>query len=99
MDLKKKIEKHKKEQKELIAFNILYNKTNKLRADDRKFPCFYSDINKLSTVEYICKNLGKGGLLLEVMAKVFEVQTEDIIGRYKEYQDNGNEEENSLLEY
>mgnify|MGYP003483428992 FL=1 len=99
MDLKKKIEKHKKEQKELIAFNILYNKTNKLKADDRKFPCFYSDINKLSTVEYICKNLGKGGLLLEVMAKVFEVPTEDIIGRYKEYQDNGNEEENFLLEY
>jgi hypothetical protein len=33
------------------------------------------------------------------MAKVFEVPTEDIIGRYKEYQDNGNEEENFLLGY
>ncbi len=86
INLAKRFDKYKQEQYDLIAFNLHYNKVNNLKGEDKKTPYTKKEIKKLSKVEYICKVLKKGGLLIEIMAKVFEIPTEDIIGKYKDYE-------------
>ena len=86
INLANRFDKYKQEQYDLIAFNLHYNKVNNLKGEDKKTPYTKKEIKKLSKVEYICKVLKKGGLLIEIMAKVFEIPTEDIIGKYKDYE-------------
>ena len=76
-------EKYIKEQRELVKSNIQYNKENELKGSDRREPFLIKHSKaEISKIEYVCDILGKGGIMLEVMSKVFEVGIIDIVDKY-----------------
>ena len=62
---------------------VEYNRENKLKGLDRKFPYLIKDSKaEVSKIEFVCDVLGKGNVMLESMSKVFEVGIESIIEKY-----------------
>lgn len=84
IDLWKRKKTHDLKQVALVEKNKKYNRDNNLRGEDRLTPFNKKDAcAELSMVEYICRVLGKGGSLIEVLAKVAEVSIEEIVEKYK----------------
>ena len=82
-DLTVQFEKFVKSEKEKVKANAEYNRENSLKGLDRKTPFLIKDSKAgISKIEFICDVLGKGSVLLEVMAKVFEVGITDIVAKY-----------------
>ena len=82
-DLTVQFEKFVKSEKEKVKANAEYNRENSLKGLDRKAPFLIKDSKAgISKIEFICDVLGKGSVLLEVMAKVFEVGITDIVAKY-----------------
>ena len=68
--------------------NLKYNIENNLTGEDRIRPFRKSDTRyKISKLEYIVDILGKGMELFEVIAKLAEVKVDDVIGKYKLYEE------------
>ena len=77
----------KAEEKKAID-NLKYNIENNLTGEDRIRPFRKSDTRyKISKLEYIVDILGKGMELFEVIAKISEVKVDDVIGKYKLYEE------------
>lgn len=77
----------KAEEKKAID-NLKYNIENNLTGEDRIRPFRKSDTRyKISKLEYIVDILGKGMELFEVIAKLAEVKVDDVIGKYKLYEE------------
>lgn len=84
-DIKVALDKYKQSQKDIVMKNKKYNKDNNLRGEDRVTPFRIKDSNaNISTMEYLVDVLGDGAIVLECMAKVFEVGIEDIMEKYTE---------------
>ena len=77
----------KAEEKKAID-NLKYNIEYNLTGEDRIRPFRKSDTRyKISKLEYIVDILGKGMELFEVIAKISEVKVDDVIGKYKLYEE------------
>ena len=82
-DLKVQHENFKKNEERKVSDNRDYNIKNNLKGESAKFPNKLKDCKyKISMVEYICDILGEGILLVEIMAKLFEVGIDEIISKY-----------------
>ena len=89
-DLKVQYENFKKSEEKKVSENRDYNIANKLKGENAKFPNKLKDCKyKISMVEYICDILGEGTLLIEVMAKLFEVGMDEIISKYNLKKERG----------
>lgn len=80
-DIAYAFDKYIEKSKQDVDENKKYNKINKLKGVDRKMPCKYV---KLSKVSFIVGIMAKGGELIECMAKFFEVPVENILDKYRE---------------
>lgn len=88
IDLKHRLNKYKEEQRLLVKANIERNSECNLIGDDRLRPITLKESRyNISMIEYICGVLGKGHELMEVMAKSFEIGIEEIIAKYKFYEE------------
>lgn len=82
-DLTVQFDNFVKSEKMKVKENIEYNRENKLKGLDRKFPYLIKDSKaEVSKIEFVCDVLGKGNVMLESMSKIFEVGIEDIIEKY-----------------
>ena len=82
-DLTVQFDNFVKSEKLKVKENIEYNRENKLKGLDRKFPYLIKDSKaEVSKIEFVCDVLGKGNVMLESMSKVFEVGIEGIIEKY-----------------
>lgn len=82
-DLTVQFDNFVKSEKLKVKENIEYNRENKLKGLDRKFPYLIKDSKaEVSKIEFVCDVLGKGNVMLESMSKVFEVGIESIIEKY-----------------
>ena len=68
--------------------NLKHNMENDLRGEDRVRPFRKADTRyKISKLEYIVDILGKGMELFEVIAKLVEIKVDEVIGKYKLYEE------------
>lgn len=89
-DLKVQHENFKKNEEKKVSDNRDYNLKNNLKGESAKFPNKFKDCKyKISMVEYICDILGEGTLLIEIMAKLFEVGMDEIISKYNLRKEKG----------
>ena len=89
-DLKIQYENFKKSEEKKVSDNRDYNLANKLRGENARFPNKLKDCKyRISMVEYICDILGEGNLLIETMAKLFEVGVDEIISKYNLKKERG----------
>lgn len=82
-DIRHKVDKYKESQKRLVKENKLHNKEQAFKGVNKLRPCTLgeSDAN-ISIIEYVCNVMKQGKVLLEVMAKVFEIDINDIVEKY-----------------
>lgn len=88
MDLNVRHRNFCKAEEKLAIDNLKHNMENDLRGEDRVRPFRKSDTRyKISKLEYIVDILGKGMELFEVIAKLAEVKVDEVIGKYKLYEE------------
>lgn len=88
-DIKKSLEDYKEKQRRLVDKNKKENKISKLKGEDRLTPFRLKDSKaNITTIEYLVDVLGEGAVVLEVMAKVFEVGIDDVMEKYSELSNN-----------
>ena len=88
MDLNVRHKNFCKSEENKAIENLKHNMENDLRGEDRVRPFRKSDTRyKISKLEYIVDILGKGMELFEVIAKLAEVKVDEVIGKYKLYEE------------
>ena len=88
MDLNVRHKNFGKSEENKAIENLKHNMENDLRGEDRVRPFRKSDTRyKISKLEYIVDILGKGMELFEVIAKLAEVKVDEVIGKYKLYEE------------
>lgn len=88
-ELKKDIKFHHRtyteKLREMVDKNKITNKKLGLKGEERLKPYAYSQTDcNISKLEYICKILKEGKLLMRVLAKVFDVGLESLVSDYKD---------------
>ena len=88
MDLNVRHKNFCKSEENKAIENLKHNMENGLRGEHRIRPFRKSDTRyKISKLEYIVDILGKGMELFEVIAKLAEVKVDEVIGKYKLYEE------------
>ena len=83
-------EKFCRNEEKLVEVNKDHNRENGLKGLDRVKPFQLKDCkHKVSIVEYICDILGEGKVLIDTMAKLFDVGVDEIISKYNHKKELG----------